>query len=137
LSAEEQLKCRILYDYVVGLLCMEWFPGDPDQLVTDLRDRAREWKTPGESDDAIFELALANGLMIMPLQVMSRLEQSLMPGDVRHRLREVERLCPGALESSERKYMHVIRIADSEWIRKLAEKGLDRLNLIRRSELVS
>ena len=132
LSAEDQQKCRILYDYVVGLLCMEWFPGDPDPLITDLRDRVREWKTPVESDDAIFELALANGLMIMPLQVMSRLEQSLMAGDVRHRMREIERICPGALESSERKCVHVRRIADADWLRNLAEKGLERLNQIRR-----
>lgn len=130
LDDEDQQKSRILYDYVVGLLCAEWFSGDPEPLVTDLRDRARDWKGSEESDDAIFELALANGLMITPLQVASRLEQSLVPGDRDHRVREIERLCPGALDTCERKFNHVMRIADAMWLRTLAQKGLDRLNQI-------
>ena len=132
LDEEAEQKGRILYDYVVGLLCMEWFPGDPEPLITDLRNRARAWSASVDSNDAPFELALANGLMITPLQVMTRLEQSLMAGDVRRRMKKIEETCPGALETSERKYNHVLRIADAEWLRKLAQRGLDRLNQLRR-----
>jgi hypothetical protein len=131
-AEEAEEKSRILYDYVMGLLCMEWFPGDPEPLVADLRDRARAWNASEDSDDAPFELALANGLMITPLQVMSMLEQSLMAGDARRRMKKIEEMCPGAMETCERKFAHVMRIADADWLRKLAQKGLDRLNQIRR-----
>ena len=129
---EAQQKSRILYDYVLGYPCMEWFPGDPAQLLTDLRDRARAWNSTADSDDAPFELALAYGLMIVPRQVMAKLEQSPKAGDVRHRMKQIEEACPGAMEASERKCIHVMRIADAEWLRKQAEWGLDRLNQLRR-----
>jgi len=129
---EAQQKSRILYDYVLGYPCMEWFPGDPALLLADLRDRARARNSAVDSEDAPFELALAYGLMIVPRQVMAKLEQSSKAGDVRHRMKQIEEACPGALEISERKCIHVMRIADADWLRKLAETGLDRINQIRR-----
>jgi hypothetical protein len=132
LDDEAQQKTRILYDYVLGYPCMDWFPGDPALLLADLRDRARAWNASVDSNDAPFELALAYGLMIVPRQVMSKLEHSPKAGDVRHRMKQIEEACPGALEISERKCIHVMRIADTDWLRKLAEQGLDRINQIRR-----
>ena len=134
-DGEEQQKCWVLYDYVLGLACMEWFPGDPGPLMADLRDRTRAWNGSADSEDAMFELAVANGLLLMPLQVMRKLEQSSKAGDVPHRMRQIEETCPGALETSERKCIHAMRIADQDWLRQLAGKGLDRLNQIRRSIL--
>lgn len=132
LNEEAQQKCRILFDYVLGFPCSEWFPGDPGPLMADLAERARTWNASVESDDAPLELALANGLMLMPLQLTRKLEKSPKAGDVRHRMKQIEETYPGALEASERKCIHVLRTADADWLRKRAEKGLDRLNQIRR-----
>src|SRR6185369_16833861 len=50
LDDAEQEKCRILYDFVLGYPCVEWFPGDPALLLADLRDRARAWNSSVDSD---------------------------------------------------------------------------------------
>jgi hypothetical protein len=47
-------------------------------------------------------------------------------------MKEIEGACPGAMETSERKCIHVMRNADADWERKQAERGLDRLNQMRR-----
>jgi hypothetical protein len=132
LDEEAEQKCRILYDYVLGFPCAEWYPGDPGELIVDLRDQTHTWNASADTDDMVFELALANGLMIMPLQVTRKLEHSPRAGDVPHRIRQIEGACPGAIETSERKCVHVLRHAEADWQRQLAEKGLDRLNQIRR-----
>lgn len=120
-----------LHAYVVGYLCMKWYPGDPDELLSKLADVDGELRDQ-ESDDDLLELALGVGLMLNPLRIMSLLEKTGHGGSVSHRMQQIEGIYPGNLAACERKFMHVMRISPQEWPRKLAENGLDRLNEIRR-----